>query len=47
MPNDPASVDDYVARFLAEPWPLTPEHLDRLAVLLRPEPVAEPDERAA
>lgn len=37
-------VDAYVARFLAEPWPLAPELLDRVAVLLRPAPVA--DERA-
>lgn len=34
MPQTPVSVDDYVARFLAEPWPLTPDQLDRLAVLI-------------
>lgn len=39
-------VDAYVARLVAEARPLTPEMLDRLAVLLRPAPPA-PAERAA
>ncbi len=41
------SVDDYVARLVAEAPDLTPEQLDRLAVLLRPAAPAEPVERAA
>ena len=44
MAHTPVSVDAYVARFLAEPWPLTPEQLDRLAVLLRGRTPAYPSD---
>ncbi len=39
----PTSLDDYVDRLLAESTPLTPEQLDRLAVLLRPAPAEARD----
>lgn len=45
MPQTPLSVDDYVARFLAEPWPLSPAQLDRIAVLLAGRPRAYSDDR--
>ncbi len=47
VPHIPISVDDYVARLLAEAPALTPEQLDRLAVLLRPVPPTKPEATAA
>ncbi len=45
MAETPSSVDDYVARLVAEAAPLTAEQLDRLAVLLRDRTPAYPSDQ--
>jgi hypothetical protein len=41
------SIDDYVARLVAEAPELTPDQLGRLAALLRPASATKPKDRAA